>query len=98
MREWERDPEREKQRSWAGVGGNDRDQERGQGRDGGRWNRDWGGGQGPRGRAGSAQSTRAHVLQHAVGSSKHPPLVDQHASTVELIAVEQGHLPGLGAS
>ena len=39
-----------------------------------------------------------HVLHLAVGSSEHPLLVEQHASAVELTALEQGHLPGLGAS
>ena len=39
-----------------------------------------------------------HILHLAVGSSEHPLLVEQHASAVELTALEQGHLPGLGAS
>ena len=68
------------------------------GRDPGRGTETGGGGQGPRGRAGSAQSTPAHIPHHAVGSSEYPPRVAQHAATVELVAVEQGHLPGLGAS
>ena len=40
----------------------------------------------------------SHVLHHAVCSGEHPLLVEQHASAVELTALEQGHLPGLGAS
>lgn len=88
---------RERKTEILGGGGGERQRPREGG--GQRWGlveQRLGGGQGPRGRAGSAQSTRAHVLQQAVGSSKHPVLVDQHASTVELIASEQGHLPGLG--
>lgn len=57
-----------------------------------------GGGRGPRGRAGSAHSGPARVLHHAVRGGEHPLLVDQHTSAVELTALEQGHLPGLGAS
>jgi hypothetical protein len=33
----------------------------------------------------------------AVSSGEHPVLVHQHATTVELISVEQGHLPRVGA-
>lgn len=39
-----------------------------------------------------------HIPHLAVGSGEHPLLIEQHTSTVKLIAPEQGHLPGLGAS
>lgn len=39
-----------------------------------------------------------YVLHHAVGGGEHPLLVDQHTSTVQLIALEQSHLPRAGAS
>lgn len=39
-----------------------------------------------------------HIPHHAVGGSEHPLLIEQHTSTVELSALEQGHLPGVGAS
>lgn len=39
-----------------------------------------------------------HMPHLAVGGGEHPLLIDQHASTVQFIAFEQGHLPGMGAS
>lgn len=33
-----------------------------------------------------------------MGGGEHPLFIEQHASTVELTALEQGHLPGVGAS
>ena len=38
-----------------------------------------------------------HIPHLAVGGGEYPLRVDQHASTVELIAFEQGHLPDMGA-
>lgn len=59
------------------------------------------GGQGPgdsRWRPGGGESgSRLHLPHLAVGGGEHPHLVDQHAATVELTALEQGHLPGVGA-
>lgn len=63
------------------------------------------GGQGPgdrRWRAGGGcgggeSGCRRHLPHLAVSCGEHPHLVDQHAATVELTALEQGHLPGVGA-
>ena len=38
------------------------------------------------------------LIHHAVGSGGHPLLAEQHASTMGLTALAQGHLPGLGSS
>lgn len=39
-----------------------------------------------------------HLPQVAVGDREHPQLAEQHAGTVELVALKQGHLPGLLAA
>lgn len=44
------------------------------------------------------EGTGTHALHLAVGGGDHPLLVDQDASAVQLIAFEQGHLPGVGGS
>lgn len=45
---------------------------------------------------GESESCR-HLPHLAVGGGEHPHLIDQHAAAVELTALEQGHLPGMGA-
>lgn len=46
---------------------------------------------------GGESGCRRHLPHLAVSCGEHPHLVDQHAATVELTALEQGHLPGVGA-
>lgn len=61
--------------------------------------RDPGTGDGERGGGcgGGESGCRRHLPHLAVSCGEHPHLVDQHAATVELTALEQGHLPGVGA-